>query len=703
MVNVDDSKEGTELYSVVEPVLDPALMSQSKDRVDLRGKDRRAVCTWPAKALAVLMAPFKYWLVVIIFLLLVLYMLCVSIAQGIGMLCMSLIMPYFMKLVYPSPLGKIHASALGCYRRWFIGKGGHSRSIRVDLLANPSGGAAAAPADDGSTPAMLRYSVHTIACLADNYAYVIVDRSGPPPYKCAFVDPCEPDAVIAALAAIAEQDYPGESLLPVAILTTHHHWDHAAGNWALKKKFPGIAVYGGRDDRVAGCTHRMSDGDIAAVGQLEVHSIHAPCHTRGSLLFKIDGPTPCFFGGDTLFCGGCGAAFEGSQADMNANFVKIWRLFPPHTLVFPGHEYSSAILPGYLNGGAPWPESSLVYAKVCSLIWRAQQLRQFSPPVPTVPLLLADELLINSNFAELRVATCTLIAAWRQYENMLMTNTMLEQQFELEDGASASVPLEGVIEVSQHGTNAEGVGISPPASPPSSASSSSSTCTSAGGQRADAVPPRPSQPPSGANYWTTASMTIVPGQQLARLEQVIQADPVKAVNLIQQFRSFGAFAPTTVAEGAPINARIHHAPPLHLIAMERWHDRHANLTSVHTTAAISLLSVPGARGVHHLTLRRAMTSGLLAPRQALPDVEFDTLKTIVGVDAQGFISAERFNTALVVLKPPTPPTVDEPAKRSRLRRLTRAVGSVFRRKPRQRYEEADLSDDGNAVAHQINV
>jgi hydroxyacylglutathione hydrolase len=52
----------------------------------------------------------------------------------------------------------------------------------------------------------------------------------------------------------------------------------------------------------------------------------------------LAGPTPCLFGGDTLFCGGCGAPFEGSPEDMHRNFAKLWRSCPLNTLIFPGHE-----------------------------------------------------------------------------------------------------------------------------------------------------------------------------------------------------------------------------------------------------------------------------------------------------------------------------------------------------------------------------
>ena len=110
--------------------------------------------------------------------------------------------------------------------------------------------------------ARLPYSVHTIACLTDNYCYMIVDRSGPPgrPHAVALVDPCEPKAVLRALQKIEMEEYSQYGLQPVAVLTTHHHWDHAGGNTLLVKTYPRIAVYGGKDDKVAACTHPLADG-----------------------------------------------------------------------------------------------------------------------------------------------------------------------------------------------------------------------------------------------------------------------------------------------------------------------------------------------------------------------------------------------------------------------------------------------------------
>ena len=52
-----------------------------------------------------------------------------------------------------------------------------------------------------------------------------------------------------------------------------------------------------------------------------------------------------------LFCGGCGAPFEGTAAQMCATFAKLWRACPTGSLLFPGHEYTLSVLPQYIGGG----------------------------------------------------------------------------------------------------------------------------------------------------------------------------------------------------------------------------------------------------------------------------------------------------------------------------------------------------------------
>ena len=361
--------------------------------------------------------PLLFGLSVSAFLVGVTYTLLATILQGLGMLVMYLVMPSFMRMVYPSRLGQLHVKFLTLYRNCFGREEGHSRSIRVDLEHSLADRGAHSAADGPSNGDSSRpYCVHTIACLADNYAYIIVDRGGPEgrPAAVALVDPCEPGAVIRALQRLEADEY-RHGLQPVAILTTHHHWDHAGGNVALAKRFPGITVYGGQADRVAGCTKKLADRDQLMVGGLAVRALHTPSHTCGSLCFYIGGTTPALFSGDTLFCGGCGAPFEGSQEQMSLSFVKIWLSCQPNTLVFPGHEYTSAILPGYLSGQTPLPDHPAAFGKACSLLWRAQQQRNLVSPIPTVPVVLADELVLNSNFGALRRAATVLSGAYHQY------------------------------------------------------------------------------------------------------------------------------------------------------------------------------------------------------------------------------------------------------------------------------------------------
>ena len=366
-----------------------------------------------------LLFPAKFMLTVVVFLIVIAYMVPVMVLQGIGMLGMMHTMPKIMIYVYPSWLGKIHVLVLWAWRKLSLGDEGHTRSVRIELEAlEPCEGQPESEAE-AEPPHTMPYAVHTVACLLDNYAYVIVDLSGRPPHPVALVDPCEPEAVVRALERLRQDEYGGEALEVTAVLCTHHHWDHAWGNRALLKAYPGLRVYGGAADRVSCCTHRLHDGDTLRVGSLTVTGLAVPCHTRGSMLYCIAGPTPAVFGGDTLFCGGCGAPFEGTQEEMNHNFAKIWRYCPGNTLLFPGHEYSLAILPQYVSGGMPMPETAAAFAKLCSSIWRAHQLRSRVLPLPTVPLLLEDELTLNVNFAPLRRAATHLAQAWRQHESLL--------------------------------------------------------------------------------------------------------------------------------------------------------------------------------------------------------------------------------------------------------------------------------------------
>ena len=173
--------------------------------------------------------------------------------------------------------------------------------------------------------------VHILHALSDNFMYLIVDTATS---EAALVDPA--DADVAAQAALAQ------SVKLTAVLTTHHHFDHAGGNKEIKSRFPEIEVFGGDD--VQGMTRKVTDGEQFNIGSLVVSCVHTPAHTNGHMSYMITDPTSvgapaAIFTGDALFVGGCGRFFEGGPEQMLEGVAKLGSL-PPATQVFCGHEYT---------------------------------------------------------------------------------------------------------------------------------------------------------------------------------------------------------------------------------------------------------------------------------------------------------------------------------------------------------------------------
>ncbi|XP_056144721.1 hydroxyacylglutathione hydrolase, mitochondrial isoform X4 [Lampris incognitus] len=152
-----------------------------------------------------------------------------------------------------------------------------------------------------------------------------------------------------------------EGLSLRAVLTTHHHWDHARGNEALLKEVPGLRVYGG-DDRIKGltdkvtntqelkvptlhsCEQRMQIYEAWEFNSINVRCLFTPCHTSGHMCYFVwedeCSDAPAVFTGDTLFVGGCGRFFEGTAEQMYHNLTQVLGSLPQHTKVFCGHEYT---------------------------------------------------------------------------------------------------------------------------------------------------------------------------------------------------------------------------------------------------------------------------------------------------------------------------------------------------------------------------
>ncbi|XP_058075293.1 hydroxyacylglutathione hydrolase cytoplasmic [Magnolia sinica] len=218
-----------------------------------------------------------------------------------------------------------------------------------------------------------------IACLEDNYAYLIIDENS---REAAAVDPVEPEKI---LQTAVEN---GVDLK--LVLTTHHHWDHAGGNEKIKQLVPGIKVFGGSIDNVKGCTNKLENGDKLVLGtDVNILSLHTPCHTKGHISYYVtskEEEDPAVFTGDTLFVAGCGKFFEGTAEQMYQSLCVTLGSLPKPTRVFCGHEYTEKNLRFALTVE---PENGKTREK---LSW-AQHQRQGN--LPTIPSTIGEELETN--------------------------------------------------------------------------------------------------------------------------------------------------------------------------------------------------------------------------------------------------------------------------------------------------------------------
>ncbi|WP_323763582.1 hydroxyacylglutathione hydrolase [Marinovum sp.] len=168
----------------------------------------------------------------------------------------------------------------------------------------------------------------TIACLTDNYAYLVHDdKSG----ETAVFDVPEAGPILDALAAR------GWTLSHVFL--THHHPDHVQGTAELLASAPARVIGAAAD------THRLppldievSEGDVVALGGESVEVLEVPGHTVGHVAYHL--PTSAILVTmDSLMHLGCGRLFEGTPAQMFDSLSRMAAL-PPETTVCSGHEYA---------------------------------------------------------------------------------------------------------------------------------------------------------------------------------------------------------------------------------------------------------------------------------------------------------------------------------------------------------------------------
>lgn len=177
---------------------------------------------------------------------------------------------------------------------------------------------------------MAALQIRQIPCLQDNYGYLIHD---PASGLTASVDTPDAAAIERALAAEGwKLDY---------ILNTHHHFDHAGGNLALKAK-TGCVIVGSRADaaRIPGIDVLVGEGDRFALGEHEARVLETSGHTVGHICYVFDADKAAFVG-DTLFSMGCGRLFEGTPAQMWQSLQKLMAL-PDDVRVYCAHEYTQS-------------------------------------------------------------------------------------------------------------------------------------------------------------------------------------------------------------------------------------------------------------------------------------------------------------------------------------------------------------------------
>ncbi|WP_167644642.1 hydroxyacylglutathione hydrolase [Mameliella alba] len=168
----------------------------------------------------------------------------------------------------------------------------------------------------------------TVPCLSDNYAYLVHGPDG-----VALIDAPEAGPIIEALEAR------GWSL--GVIMITHHHHDHVGGVAELREKY-GCPVMGPKAevDKLPKLDMALDPGFSGGTGDGLCEVIAVPGHTLGHIAYYYP-RGGAVFTADSLMALGCGRIFEGTPQMMWDSLEKLASL-PPETLVYSGHEYTTA-------------------------------------------------------------------------------------------------------------------------------------------------------------------------------------------------------------------------------------------------------------------------------------------------------------------------------------------------------------------------
>jgi len=176
-----------------------------------------------------------------------------------------------------------------------------------------------------------------------------------PGSECVVIDPGMPDASL-ALEEILQR----HNLKPVAVIATHGHLDHTFSIQPIADGYA-IPTYIHSEDRAylsapekllseefastvaemnfvePSQVRELRNGEVIDLVGLSFRAIHAPGHTRGSLMFEVS--EQVLVSGDVLFAGSIGRTDlpMGSAKDMEETLRKKVIPLSDHLEVLPGH------------------------------------------------------------------------------------------------------------------------------------------------------------------------------------------------------------------------------------------------------------------------------------------------------------------------------------------------------------------------------